>query len=200
MDASLGRLIQLLSAGFNNEVQAFENPPLFAHILIKFRPLPQLDLGSLLLEQSYAIDPLNPYRIRVVRIKRENSSLIILNQALREPQRFRGAVESRQRRLSISSDDLLPLKGCTLLVKQNGEGYIGNVEPGCRCLVERQGHKAYLVSSFELDSNSMRTIDRGHDPNTHAQLWGCRAGPFEFQKTVDYSSEIPAHWIEALSR
>ena len=44
MDNSLTRLVRMLSAGFSNQHQAFENPPLFAHILVKFRPLPQLCL------------------------------------------------------------------------------------------------------------------------------------------------------------
>ena len=54
MDESLNRLVSLLCGGFSNQEQAFENPPLYAHILVKVRPLPQLQPGSLLLEQSYA--------------------------------------------------------------------------------------------------------------------------------------------------
>jgi hypothetical protein len=57
---------------------------------------------------------------------------------------------------------------------------------------------AYLVSSFEIDAAGMRTIDRGHDPETHEQLWGSLAGPFEFQRTHDFSDEIPAGWDGAL--
>ena len=67
MTSSLARLIQQLSAGFSNHAQAFDNPPLYAHILVKFRPLPQLAPGSMLLEQSYAISPGTPYRIRASR-------------------------------------------------------------------------------------------------------------------------------------
>jgi hypothetical protein len=71
------------------------------------------------------------------------------------------------------------------------------VEPGCRCLVERKGAVSYLVSSFELTDRGMRTIDRGHDPQTHEHLWGCLAGPFEFSRTDDYSSEVPQAWLQA---
>jgi hypothetical protein len=53
------------------------------------------------------------------------------------------------------------------------------------------------VSSFELSGRGMRTIDRGHDPTTHEQLWGSLAGPFEFERTDDYSHELPAHWLAA---
>jgi hypothetical protein len=45
----------------------------------------------------------------------------------------------------------------------------------------------------------METIDRGHDPVTHEQLWGALAGSFEFSQTHDYSDEIPATWLEAFA-
>jgi hypothetical protein len=198
MTGSLERLVRLLSGGFSNETQAFDNPPLFAHILVKMRPLPQLAPGSLLLEQSYAINPAVPYRIRVLQPERRGDGLIIHNQALHEEQRFWGAVEDPERRASIRPQDLRLLEGCTYVVRENGEGFVGEVEPGCRCLVERKGATAYLVSSFEIDPSGMRTIDRGHHPETHEQLWGSLAGAFEFARTHDYGDEIPAAWLEAL--
>jgi hypothetical protein len=199
MDHSLARLVQLLSAGFSNQSQAFDNPPLYAHILVKFRPLPQLEPGSLLLEQSYAINPVAPYRIRVLRPERRDGQLVIHNQSLRDAERFWGAVEDADKRAAITAADLQHLEGCTYVVQERGDGFVGEVEPGCRCLVERKGATAYLVSSFEIDPAGMRTIDRGHDPQTHEQLWGSLAGPFEFERTEDYSAEIPASWYEAFA-
>ena len=200
MDTSLSRLVRLLCAGFSNQQQAFENPPLYAHILVKLRPLPQLAPGSLLLEQSYAINPAAPYRIRVLRPEWHGDGLIIHNQALADDQRFWGAVENAQLREQIQSSDLRPLDGCAYLVREQGSGFVGEVEPGCRCLVERKGNVTYLVSRLELDAQGMRTIDRGHDPETHAQLWGSLAGPFEFSRTDDFSGEIPETWESAFRR
>ena len=199
MSSSLSRLVRMLSGGFSNQQQAFDNPPLFAHILVKFRPLPQLAPGSLLLEQAYAIEPGVPYRIRVLQAKRaEDGSLVIVNQALRDEQRFHGAVEDADKRAAIHEDDLRVLEGCTYVVREQGEGFVGEVEPGCRCLVERKGRTAYLVSSFLLLPDRMETIDRGHDPETDAQLWGALAGCFQFSRTHDYSEEIPASWAAPL--
>jgi hypothetical protein len=195
MSTSLSRLVRMLSAGFSNQAQAFENPPLYAHILVRFRPLPQLEPGSLLLEQSYAINPAAPYRIRVLRPELRDGSLIIHNQALNDEQRFWGAVDDADKRSGIQPDDLRLLEGCTYVVREQDDGFVGEVEPGCRCLVERKGATAYLVSSFELDPRGMRTIDRGHHPETHEQLWGSLAGPFEFGRTDDFSAEIPAEWL-----
>jgi len=195
MSSPLARLLRQLSAGFSNQHQAFENPPLYAHILVKFRPLPQLEPGSLLLEQSYAINPAAPYRIRVLRVEQRPDALIIHNQALHEEQRFWGAVDDAAKRAAITAADLRPLDGCAYVVQETADGFSGEVEPGCRCLVERKGATSYLVSSFELTGRGMRTIDRGHDPATHEQLWGSLAGPFEFERTEDYSHDLPAHWL-----
>ena len=195
MSSSLARLLRQLSAGFSNQQQAFDNPPLYAHILVKFRPLPQLAPGSLLLDQSYAINPAAPYRLRVLRAEQRGSQLIITNQAIADEQRFWGAVDDAGKRSQITAADLRPLEGCAYVVRETTDGFIGEVEPGCRCMVERKGALSYLVSSFELSGRGMRTIDRGHDPQTHEQLWGSLAGPFEFERTHDYSDELPAHWL-----
>ena len=195
MSTPLARLLRLLSAGFSNQQQAFENPPLYAHILVKFRPLPQLEPGSLLLDQSYAINPAAPYRIRVLRAEQQGEGLIIHNQAIHDDQRFWGAVDDVDKRALISAADLRPLEGCAYVVRETSSGFIGEVEPGCRCLVERKGATSYLVSSFELSASGMSTIDRGHDPATHEQLWGSLAGPFAFERTDDYSPELPAAWL-----
>jgi hypothetical protein len=200
MSSSILRLIRLLSGGFSNQTQAFENPPLFAHILVHFRPLPQLEAGSLLLEQSYAMDPMVPYRIRVLRPRLSDGQMIIDNQSIKDSQRFWGSVHDAERRALIEPSDLMPLPGCSYVVKEKSQGFIGEVEPGCRCLVERKGTTAYLVSSFEINESMMCTIDRGHDPQTHEQLWGALAGRFEFQRTNDYSDEIPASWGEYFQR
>ena len=197
MSSSLSRLVRMLCARYSNQAQAFENPPLYAHILVKFRPLPQLESGSLLLEQSYAINPAAPYRIRVLRAEQQGEGLIIHNQALHEDQRFWGAVDDPAKRAAITAEDLRSLEGCAYVVRETSAGFSGEVEPGCRCMVERKGALSYLVSSFELTERGMRTIDRGHDPTSHEQLWGSLAGPFEFERTEDYSQELPAEWLAA---
>lgn len=200
METSLSRLVQLLCGSFSNQEQAFENPPLYAHILVRVRPLPQLTPGSLLLEQSYAINPAAPYRIRVLRPEWQGDSLIIHNQALNDDQRFWGAVDDLELRSRIQTEDLRALPGCAYVVREQEAGFVGEVEPGCRCMVERKGSTTYLVSRLELDAEGMRTIDTGHDPRTHEQVWGSLAGPFEFSRVGDHSDEIPAHWAEAFRR
>ncbi|MFO7630811.1 MAG: chromophore lyase CpcT/CpeT [Prochlorococcaceae cyanobacterium] len=196
MSNSLTSLVQMLAGGFSNQEQAFENPPLYAHILVHVRPVPHLAAGSLLLEQSYAIEPGRPYRIRVLRVESHGEQLIIENQALRQEDRFWGATQEPERMAAISAEDLQPLEGCRYVVRAAGSGFVGEVEPGCRCLVERKGSTAYLVSRFEIEPGRMQTIDRGHDPVSHEHLWGSLAGPFDFRQTETYQHDIPASWLQ----
>jgi hypothetical protein len=127
----------------------------------------------------------------------EGETLQIHNQAIEAERRFWGATSNPERMALIEAKDLRPLDGCSYVVREIAGGFVGEVEPGCRCLVERKGSTAYLVSSFELDAAGMRTIDRGHDPGTHAQLWGSLAGPFRFRRTDDFSEDIPPSWFPA---
>ena len=106
-------------------------------------------------------------------------------------------MDDAEKRAAIEATDLRLLEGCTYVVREQGDGFVGEVEPGCRCLVERKGATAYLVSTFEIDPHGMRTIDRGHHPETHEQLWGSLAGPFEFTRTDDFSHEIPTEWLRS---
>lgn len=195
MNAPLTRLTQQLSASFDNQRQAFDNPPLYGHILVRIRPLPHLKPGSLLLEQAYAITSKEPYRIRVLRAEgRADGSLIINNYAIRDPQRFWGGIEDQSKRDSIQEEDLALLEGCTYLVSETEQGFCGEVEPGCKCMVKRQGMNSYLVSQFELSQTGMRTIDRGHNPETNKYVWGSIAGAFKFDKIESYADEIPEQW------
>jgi hypothetical protein len=194
--SAYARLLRQLCGSFSNQNQAFENPPLFAHILVTTRPVPQLSPGSLLLEQAYAITPSTPYRIRVLRPERVDGQLIIHNLSLLEEKRFWGATADPSLRATLREEDLHHLPGCNYWVREQGEGFVGEVEPGCRCLVERKGQPAYLVSQLQLSEGRMCTIDRGHHPETHEQLWGALAGPFEFDRIQDHSGEIPEAWLQ----
>jgi hypothetical protein len=185
----------MLSGSFSNQAQAFENPPLYGNILVRIRPVPHLQAYSLLLEQAYAIAPNEPYRVRVLRPGcRDDGTLVIVNYAIESPERFYGAVEVPARLAELVEADLRLLSGCTYLVEKTSEGFIGKVEPGCNCKVFRRGRDSYLLSDFELTTQTMQTIDRGYDPVTHEHLWGSIAGPFRFEKLCDWSEEMPACW------
>ena len=41
------RFLNLLCGEYSNQQQAFDNPPLYAHIFLRYRPLIQLHPGSI---------------------------------------------------------------------------------------------------------------------------------------------------------
>ena len=190
------RFLRLLCGEYSNEEQAFNNPPLYSHILISYRPLPQLKRGSLLLHQAYAVTHTSPYRLRVVRVESYgNKTLKIWNHRLKVPKYFNMAISDATLRNQIRPEDLILLEGCHYIVQENADGFHGSLEEDCQCLVQRNGQETYLVSEFELNSSVMKTTDRGHDLQTHKHLWGSIAGAFWFQRTVEWTKEIPQHWL-----
>ena len=195
MASTTRRLLEQLSGSFSNEAQAVANPPLFASIQVVFRPTPRLAPGSLLLEQAYALDPGQPYRIRVLRVRHdEQQGLIIENWALHGEERFYGATMDPERLVCIQPEDLTLLRGCTYLVAAEEDGFRGEVEPGCSCRVQRSGRETYLVSRFQVGKGWLRTTDQGFDPQTHTHLWGSLAGPFVFEQVQSFAAELPPGW------
>ena len=107
------RFLNLLCGEYSNQQQAFDNPPLYAHIFLRYRSLPQLKPGSILLAQTYAVDPKNPYRLRMIRAEEQPSGAIKLwNHTFQNPARFAGATFDPALRRSIQTADLISLDQC----------------------------------------------------------------------------------------
>ena len=190
------RFLSLLCGEYSNQQQAFDNPPLYAHIFLRYRPLHQLKPGSILLEQSYAVDPKNPYRLRMIRAEEQPSGAIKLwNHTFREPSRFAAAAFNADLRSMIQDSDLISLEQCHYQVLEQQDGYHGSMEPGCQCIVRRDGKDTVLVSSFHLQGEALQTLDRGHDPITNERCWGSVAGPFQFTRTQSWATDMASAWL-----
>ena len=190
------RFLSLLCGEYSNQQQAFDNPPLYAHIFLRYRPLLHLSPGSILLEQTYAVDPKNPYRLRVIQAEELSSGAIKLwNHTFREPSRFASATFDTELRETILTTDLIRLDACHYQVVEKEDGYHGAMEPGCQCIVKRNGKDTVLVSSFHLQGEDLATLDRGHDPITNERCWGSVAGPFQFKRTQSWSAELSSGWM-----
>ena len=120
--------------------------------------------------------------------------MIIENWTLHEEERFYGATMDPERLVQVQQQDLTLLQGCTYLVEKAGEGFRGEVEPGCNCRVQRAGRDTYLVSRFEVGEGWLRTTDQGFDPQTHDHVWGGVAGAFDFERTSSFAAELPEGW------
>ena len=196
MTATIRHFLRNLCGEYSNQQQAFDNPPFFAHIFLRYRPIEHLQPGSILLEQTYAVDPKHPYRLRVIRAEEVNSGIIKLwNHTFKEPDQFSGATFDHECRKTIKEEDLILLDHCHYQVRQLDDGFHGELEPGCRCIVHRNGKETYLVSSFHLQGDELATLDRGHDPQTHERCWGSIAGEFHFQRISNWAENLPDKWL-----
>ena len=185
-------LARWMAADFSNQAQAFDNPPLFAHIRVCMRPLPYNLLSgiSFFVEQAYDYEIHDPYRLRVLKLGIEGGNIIIENYTVKDGQDFYGASRDLAKLQTLTSDRLEKLSGCNMIVEWTGKSFKGHVEPGKGCMVVRKGKTTYLDSEFEIDAEQFISWDRGRDPETDEHLWGSFGGPFYFVRWNNFASEV----------
>ncbi len=185
-------LARWMAADFSNQQQAFDNPPMYAHIRVCMRPLPNslLDGTSLFLEQAYDYMLTNPYRLRVLKLVVVDNAITIENYKVQDEQKFYGASRNLDCLQSLKAEHLEKLPGCTFNVEWTGHSFKGEVEPGNACMVFRNGRDTYLDSQFEINENQFTSLDRGRDPETNEHIWGSIAGPFHFVRWTSFADEV----------
>ncbi|MBD2565446.1 chromophore lyase CpcT/CpeT [Nostoc sp. UIC 10607] len=188
----IATLARWMAADFSNQEQAFENPPLYAHIRVCIRPLPlELFSGvSLFLEQAYDFMLNQPYRMRVMKLIPAENYIVIEHYTIKEEQKFYGASRDPERLKVLSVDQLEKMPGCNMVVDWTGTSFKGRVEPGKCCIVVRDGKNTYLDNEFEIDAKEFFSLDRGRDLDTDEHLWGSIAGPFHFVRWGNFADEV----------
>ncbi|MGB2927169.1 MAG: chromophore lyase CpcT/CpeT [Limnothrix sp.] len=190
-------LARCMAGEFSNMAQAIANPPLFAHIKVCMRSLPNsfFEGQGLYLEQAYSSDTSDPYRLRVFHIKPVDDHLELIHYKPKDEAKakFVGAARNPAQLKEFSMEDLDPMPGCDMLVTWSGTNFQGTVQAGKGCKVVRNNKDSYLDNSFEITENALISIDRGRDPVTDEIVWGSLAGAFEFEKIKDFSAEVQPH-------
>ncbi len=185
-------LAQWMAADFSNQLQAFENPPLWAHIRVCMRPLPWSLFNhiSFFLEQAYDYDLKNPYRLRVFTLKNIDDRIEIEHYKLKDQQPFFNASRDPEKLQELTLDHLEKMPGCDMDVEWTGSSFKGVIKPGKACIVERKGRITYLDNSFEITGDKLISYDIGRDPETDELVWGSLAGPFEFVRWNNFRDEV----------
>ena len=188
----IATLARWMAADFSNQLQAFENPPIFAHIRVCMRPLSLsvLDGVSLFVEQAYDYMLNDPYRVRVLKLVEAGDHIEIENYTLKDETKFYGASRDLGRLQSLKAEDLEKLPGCNMIVEWAGNAFKGKVEPGKCCKVVRKGKDTYLDSTFEIDEEKFISLDKGRDPETDEHVWGSVGGPFYFVRWASFADEV----------
>lgn len=196
--AQILHFVHTLSGRFSNREQAQFEPAKFSHIHIFFRPFPKDVFQGpwFYSEQSYDHDPWRPYRQGVHQMVVKDDFILMLNFGIRNGLRCAGGGSRPDLLKHIKREELEPRLGCAMEFRLNDDGsYDGRVEPGCRCLVPRDGQLTYLVSEVELGEDYWLSRDRGFDPNSHSYRWGSEHGPLRFTKIESYGEQLNTDWL-----
>jgi hypothetical protein len=185
-------LARWMAADFSNQEQAFENPPLFAHIRVCMRPLPDslLNGTSLFLEQAYDFMLNQPYRLRVFKLSVVDDRIELEHYKIKDEEKFFGASRNPEKLKNLTVDLLDKMSGCDMNVIWTGTHFKGEIKPGKACIVERKQKITYLDNSFEIDTEKLISYDRGRDPETDELVWGSIAGPFLFKRRQNFAHEV----------
>ena len=195
------RFTKTLAGIYDNFTQAQENPKDFARIHIVFRPLPwSIFQGpGFYSEQYYDYAPWDPYRQGIHRLRVENERYVMENFGFANKERLAGAGRTPELLEAIDAQNLEPRCGCSMHFIESKPGhYIGNVEPGKKCLVPRDGNLTYLVSEVEVDQDTWISRDRGFDPQTDEPKWGSEHGPLRFARVQTISELITPNWAKII--
>ena len=188
----IATLARWMAADFSNQQQAFDNPPLFAHIRVCIRPLPWdlLSGVSLLLEQAYDYNLNQPYRLRVMKLIPAKVNIIIEHYNFKEEKKFYGASRNKEHLKRITINSLEKMPGCNMVVKWTGSSFKGKVETGKQCIVIHDCKKTYLDNEFEIDAEKFISLDRGRYLETDLLAWGSIAGEFQFVRWNSFANEL----------
>ncbi|KAA8498344.1 Chromophore lyase CpcT/CpeT [Porphyridium purpureum] len=201
--AALYKLGCCLAKDWSNKQQAAENPPLWAHIHVCFRPLPKTFFASqgipecisFYTESAYDYMISRPYKNSVVRIApgtKANGTLELFSYKITENPEllFYG---SRDRSLldDFTCDHLAQLpEGCNLVYEWDAveRMYRGYTRPGKQCKMPKGG---YLCSEATLTEDHYTSWDTGRDFDTDEILWGAAGGAFDFYPEESFAHEVP---------
>ena len=192
------RFSKTLAGIYDNIAQSQENPKDFARINIVFRPLPWevFNGPGFYSEQYYELSPWDPYRQGIHRLIIKDKTYVMENYGFPNKERLAGAGRIPKLLESINRENLESRCGCAMHFVESKPGhYIGNVEPGKKCLVPRDGQLTYLVSEVEVNQKSWISRDRGFDPETDEPKWGSEHGPLHFARIQTLSELITEEWV-----
>ncbi|WP_320668255.1 chromophore lyase CpcT/CpeT [Prochlorococcus sp. MIT 1307] len=188
-----------LSGKYSNVEQAQKNPRDFAHINIYFLPIEWSILQGAWFysEQSYDYAPWSPYRQGIHQILSIDNIFIVENYSLNSPEKFAGSGFMPDLLKDIRENSFRKRDGCAMHFTQvSSDIYLGKVEPGQRCLIQKGDRMSYLVSNIELRKDKWLSLDEGFDLNTNKKIWGAEHGYLKFKKIQNFKNLFVDQWLE----
>tara|TARA_Y100001968_G_C19306536_1_gene691922 strand:+ start:474 stop:1073 length:600 start_codon:yes stop_codon:yes gene_type:complete len=186
-----------ISGIFSNKEQALTNPTKFAHIQIHIRPLffKAFNCYAFYSEQRYQHDIWNPYRQVINKLSQEKDIFIISNYKFENKERFTGGGIDISLINEISKCKLHESSGCSMHFRETNPGnFIGKIEPGKSCYIQRGKEQTYVKSKVILNNNSLISEDSGYEKVTDKKVWGSNFGPLVFKKIDNFDKFIEINW------
>ncbi len=199
INSSLFYFAKTLAGKYSNTDQAKKKPRDFAHINIYFRPLEWSILNGpwFYSEQSYVFSPWSPYRQGIHKLLKKNKIYIVENYEIIEPERIAGSGFRPELLKAIRKDMFYKRCGCSMQFKEIKPGsYIGKVEPGRNCKIQRGEKLTYLVSNVEFNQAKWISLDEGFDEATNEKIWGSEHGPLKFRKVESLANNLIGEWLK----
>ena len=188
---------KIISGIFSNKDQALDNPRKFAHIQIHIRPLflKTFKCYTFYSEQRFQHDIWNPYRQSINKLSQEKDIFIISNHTLENKERFTGGALDISLLNGISKCKLYEKAGCSMQFRENNPGiFVGHIEPGERCYIQKGKEKTYLKSEVKLDKKTLISEDSGYQLKSKKKVWGSNYGPLVFKKIKNFDTFIESNW------
>ena len=185
-------LAQWMAGDFSNHKQAAAEPQHYAHIRIFFRPLPFEFFNAIgfYSEQVYDYDLWSPYRQGVHKLVDRGADTYIENYSLKDSMLYAGAAREPDILNTITPDCLERRCNCSMIFERDADIFRGRVEPGDKCLIERNGVITYLISDVEIGETTWVSLDKGMDLDSHEKVWGSAFGMLRFEKVANFADEI----------
>lgn len=185
-------LARWMAGDFSNAKQAAANPREYAHIHVFFRPLAFEFFSGIgfYSEQVYDYDLWTPYRQGIHRVVDKSDHIYIENYGLIDPLLYAGAARESAILKTITPNCIQRRQNCSMVFRREDNKFIGQVEPGNSCLINKNGCQTYLVSDVEITESTWASLDKGLDVNTQKQVWGSEHGALRFEKQESFAHEI----------
>ena len=191
------KFAKIISGIFSNKEQALNNPKNFAHIQIHIRPLflKTFNSYSFYSEQRYQHDIWNPYRQSINQLYQDEDIFIITNHKIKNKDRLTGGAFDISLLKEIYKYKSAERLGCSMYFRENSPGnYLGNIEPGKKCYIQKGKQKTYVNSKVILNEKSLISEDSGYEIETDRKMWGSNFGPLVFKKIENFDNFIDSYW------
>lgn len=173
-------LSRWMTGSFNSSAQAAEDSSYFS-IGLEMHPIwtDRTDGKWIYVEQAVVGKEDKPYRQRVYQLLDQDSVFISMIYKLPNPKLYINQFGNTALFRTLSPETLKLKKGCEVVLRKDGDEYIGGTDIGS-CSSTMRG-ATYATSEVTVNKDQMISWDRGFD-GMGEQVWGAEKGAYIFDK------------------